>query len=107
MTGWLLDTNVVSELRRPKPDKLVLAFLRAQPFASLHVSAVTMAELRNGASVQSDDKRRAELERWLTETVRPMFATRILSIDEDIMLAWRLTIEKERQQSYRVRILTR
>ena len=61
---------------------------------------MTMAELRYGASSQSDDKRRAGLERWLAETVRPMFASRILSIDEEIMLAWRLMIESARRQNY-------
>lgn len=100
MTGWLLDTNVVSELRRPKPDRYVLAFLRAHPLEVLHVSAATKAELRHGAAMQADIARRQGLEQWLAETVRPMFASRILSIDEDVMLAWRQLIEAARQQNF-------
>ena len=46
MTGWLLDTNVLSELRRPKPERKVLAFVGGQPLDLLYVSAVTLAEIR-------------------------------------------------------------
>ena len=46
MTGWLLDTNVLSELRRPKPERKVLEFVGGQPLDLLYVSAVTLAEIR-------------------------------------------------------------
>ena len=46
MTGWLLDTNVLSELRRPKPERKVLEFVGGQPLDLLYVSAVTFAEIR-------------------------------------------------------------
>jgi len=46
VSGWLLDTNVLSELRRPRPDRKVLAFIAAQPIERLYVSAVTFAEIR-------------------------------------------------------------
>ena len=44
MTGWLLDTNVISELRRPKPQPVVVAFVAAQPLDRLFLSTVTLAE---------------------------------------------------------------
>ena len=48
MTGWLLDTNVLSELRRPKPERKVLEFIGGRPLDLLYVSAVTFAEIRFG-----------------------------------------------------------
>lgn len=96
MTGWLLDTNVLSELRRPKPDPRVTAFVAAQPLELLHVSAVTFAEIRFGIELVTEATRRAELNDWLTYKLRPMFEHRVLAITEDVMLKWRLLVEDGR-----------
>lgn len=48
MSGWLLDTNVLSELRRPKPDPNVVRFVSSQPMELLHVSVIVFAEIRFG-----------------------------------------------------------
>jgi predicted nucleic acid-binding protein len=48
VTGWLLDTNVLSELRRPRPDGRVIEFVSSQALDLLHVSVVTFAEIRFG-----------------------------------------------------------
>ena len=97
MTGWLLDTNILSELRRPRPERKVLAFVAAQPLELLHVSVVTFAEIRFGIEIVADAGRRAELNDWLTHKVRPMFEQRVLPISEDIMLKWRLLVEDGRK----------
>ena len=100
MTGWLLDTNVLSELRRPKPDRKVVAFIAAQPLELLYVSAVTLAEIRFGIEVVTDATKRAELNDWLAHKVRPMFKQRVLPITEDIMFKWRLLVEDGRKAGY-------
>jgi hypothetical protein len=97
VTGWLLDTNVLSELRRPKPDRKVVAFVAAQRLESLHVSTVTFAELRFGIELVSHASRRAELNDWLTHRVRPMFEQRVLAVTEDVMFKWRLLVEEGRK----------
>lgn len=97
MTGWLLDTNVLSELRRPRPDRKVVAFLAAKPIERLYVSAVTFAEIRFGIEIIADAARRAELNDWLTHKVRPMFEQRVLAISEDVMSKWRLLVEEGRK----------
>ena len=89
MTGWLVDTNVISELRRPKPDRNVLRFLRETAPASLHVSIVTLAEIRYGAELLEDPQQRALVEGWLEGTVRPIFAGRVLVVDEAVFLIWK------------------
>ena len=100
MTGWLLDTNVLSELRRPKPERKVLAFIAAQPLDLLYVSAVTLAEIRFGIERASGATRRAELNDWLALKVRPMFEERVLAVTEDIMFKWRLLVEDGRKAGH-------
>jgi predicted nucleic acid-binding protein len=97
VTGWLLDTNILSELRRPRPERKVLAFVAAQPLELLYVSSVTFAEIRFGIELVSDANHRAELNNWLTHKVRPMFEQRVLAITEDIMFKWRLLVEDGRK----------
>jgi len=93
VTAWLLDTNILSELRRPRPDTKVVAFISSQPLERLHVSIVTFAEIRFGIELVTDLGRRGELNDWLTHRVRPMFDGRVLPITEDIMLRWRLLLD--------------
>jgi predicted nucleic acid-binding protein len=100
VTGWLLDTNVLSELRRRKPEPKVVAFIGAQPLDSLYISTVTLAEIRFGIELVSDAGRRAELNDWLTHKVRPMFEQRILAVTEDIMFKWRLLVEDGRKTGH-------
>ena len=100
MTGWLLDTNILSELRRPKPERKVLAFIAAQPLDLLYVSSATIAEIRFGIELVGDANRRAELNDWLAHKVRPMFEQRILAITEDIMFKWRLLVEDGRKAGH-------
>ena len=100
MTGWLLDTNVLSELRRPKPERRVLAFVAAQPLELLHVSIVTLAEIRFGIENVSDANRRAELGEWLAHKLRPMFDGRVLPVSEDIIFKWRLLVEEGRKAGH-------
>ena len=100
MNGWLLDTNVLSELRRRRPEPKVIAFISAQPLELLYVSTVTLAEIRFGIELVSDANRRAELNTWLTHTVRPMFDQRVLAITEDILVEWRLLVEDGRKSGH-------
>ena len=97
MTGWLLDTNVLSELRRPRPHAKVLQFVSVQSLDLLHISVVTFAEIRFGIELLQDAGRRMELNDWLTNTLRPMFDERVLDVTEDIMLKWRLLVEDGRR----------
>lgn len=97
MTGWLLDTNILSELRRPKPERKVIAFVATQPLELLYASSVTFAEIRFGIELVADANRRAELNDWLAHKVRPMFEQRVLAITEDIMFKWRLLVEDGRK----------
>jgi len=98
--AWLVDTNVLSEGRRPRPEPRVTAFFNAQPLSSLNVSVVNFAEIRFGIESQPDPVRRALLQDWLTEKLRPAFAGRILPVTEEILLRWRLLMEAGRKSGH-------
>ena len=100
MTGWLLDTNVLSELRRPRPEAKVVRFVSAQPLDQLHVSVVTFAEIRFGIELIEDPARRMTLNDWLEQKLRPMFEQRTLEVSEDVMLKWRLLVEDGRKRNH-------
>jgi len=98
--AWLLDTNVLSELRRPNPEPKVVAFVAAQPLDQLYISVVTLAEIRFGIELVSQPSRRIVLSDWLAQKVRPMFYQRVLPITEDVMLKWRLLLEEGRKAGH-------
>jgi hypothetical protein len=64
---YLLDTNVVSELRRPRPHGGVVAWLKDRPSESLHISAVTLGELQAGVEFtrEQDGAKAIEIESWI------------------------------------------
>lgn len=94
---WLLDTNILSEIRRPRPEPKVLAFITSRPLDELYISAVTLAELRFGIERLDQGERREELSHWLAHTIRPMFNQRVLPVTEDIIFRWRVLMEEGRK----------
>ena len=100
MTGWLLDTNVLSELRRPRPNTRVLHFVSNHSAEQFYVSAATLAEIRFGIEQVEDASKRRLLMQWLEQTVRPLFGERALDIDEEILLRWRFIIEGGRKSGH-------
>ena len=100
MTGWLLDTNILSELCKPRPEPRVVRFIAARPLDDLFVSVVTFAEIRFGIERAPSLAQRAALHDWLTHRLRPMFARRTLPISEDVMFKWRLLVEEGRRAGH-------
>ncbi len=100
MKGWLLDTNIISELRRARPHAHVRAFVASRPLEELFISTITFAEIRYGIETVADPSRRSELTDWLTLKVRPMFEQRVLEVSEDVMFRWRLLVEDGRKAGH-------
>lgn len=88
MTGFLLDTNVVSELIRPKPDPCVVAWVRVQATDNLFLSTMTIGELMRGASKLGDTRRGARLKQWVKQDIVLQFKQRIVAFDEPAALQW-------------------
>lgn len=94
MSGFLLDTNVVSELTRAKPEPKVIEWIGATDESLLYLSVLTLGEIRKGIAMQPDSSRRAKLEAWLASDLVLRFAGRILIVDQNVADRWgRITAE--------------
>ena len=88
--GWLLDTNVVSELRKgPRAARAVRAWAHSVPPAACFLSRISIAEIRFGIARVTDPAFRAELDAWVRDGLLPWFGDRVLDVDDRVLLRWR------------------
>jgi toxin FitB len=97
---FLLDTNVLSEMSRPRPAPTVVTWLRNIPLDAMFLSDVVIAEIRFGTENIGNSARRDSLLNWLKNDVRPSFAGRILPVTEDVFVRWRWIVETNRRKGY-------
>ncbi len=88
MSGFLLDTNIISDLVRPKPEPKVTAWVAATDENLLYLSVLTLGEIRKGINSLKDASRRVALEAWLASDLLLRFAGRILPIDHAVADRW-------------------
>ncbi len=88
MNGYLLDTNVPSELTRTPVHHRVEQWLKNVNEETLHLSAISLGEIRKGTAILAQGAKRRELERWVEEILRPWFSGRILPVDDIIAERW-------------------
>lgn len=89
MTGYLLDTNVVSEVRKSRPAPVVVDWLRSAPSDAMWVSVLTLGELRRGAAslFERDEVRAAAIVGWI-DRLEDQFGDRVIDVDRGVMRAW-------------------
>jgi predicted nucleic acid-binding protein len=90
MSGYLLDTNCLSELVRLKPERRVTAWIEAVDESLLHLSVLTFGEIRKGLAALPQSKRRTNLETWVEVELRARFFGRILPVDIAVADRWGL-----------------
>ena len=86
--GWLVDTNLISELRRRDPDTNVRAWFALRPATELYLSVLTLGEIRKGVEALADSGRRTVLNQWLERELPVFFAARLLPIDAGVAHQW-------------------
>ncbi len=85
---YLLDTCVISELLKPRPDQRVIKWIDGHSEESMYLSALTVGEIQKGIAKLSDTKRKAVMQHWLDTDLRERFSERIISIDVDVAATW-------------------
>ena len=88
MSGFLLDTNVISELVKAKPEPRVAGWIENIDESLLYLSVLTLGEIREGITSLRDGARRLSLEAWLDRDLALRFSDRIISIDLDVADRW-------------------
>jgi predicted nucleic acid-binding protein len=96
MKGYLLDTNIPSEMRRIRPEPRLIEWLKAANDDELYLSVITLGEIWKGFTLLRDATRRTQLEEWLEKDVRDWFADRILPVNEAVAERWGV-LEGDRQ----------
>ena len=86
--NFLLDTNVVSEWVKPRPDPGVIEWLASADEDRLFLSVATLAELRYGIERLPAGRKSAQLQEWLETELRSRFEGRVVAIDETVAALW-------------------
>ena len=86
--SYLIDTNVLSELRRKSPDPGVVAWFLQRPPATLHLSVLTLGEIRKGIEGVGDEVRKQSLIDWLETDLPTFFTGRILDVNGAVADRW-------------------
>lgn len=88
MSGFLLDTLIISELVKPRPEANVTAWIETTDESLLYLSVLTLGEIRRGIAALPHSRRRATLEAWLDKDLRARFEDRILIVDQEVADRW-------------------
>jgi len=88
VSGFLLDTNVISELIKPRPESNVTEWVGGTDESLLYLSVLTLGEIRRGIAVLPQSRRRTSLEAWLEKDLPARFEDRILIIDQEVADRW-------------------
>lgn len=86
--NYLLDTNVLSEVQRPRPDAQVLAWLDQVDEDRTFLSVASVAEIAKGVAQLEEGRRKSALQQWLDVDLGARFGNRLLAIDRETALAW-------------------
>ncbi|MGX9576920.1 PIN domain-containing protein [Mesorhizobium sp. f-mel] len=98
MTRYLLDTNIISNVVKPRPSESLVAWMSSQRDEDLFIASLTLAEIRRGILEKPRGKKRDALDKWFSGSEGPqaLFANRILSFDDKAALTWAQLMAKGR-----------
>lgn len=105
MSGFLLDTNCISELVRPEPEPRVMDWMEAADETMLYLSVLTLGEIRKGLAGLPQGRRRMRLETWLEVDLQTRFAGRIMPISAGVADRWGLLAAETKRQGKTVSII--
>ncbi len=95
--SYLIDTNVLSELRRRQPDAQVVRWMAERPATTLYLSVLTLGELRKGVEGLMEEARKRRLLDWLEVELPAYFAGRIVSVDAAVADRWGRLLSQARR----------
>ncbi len=85
---WVLDTNVISELRRPKPNKRVTDWVSQQNSDDIWTCRICLVEIQSGIAMRATDDLSVELQHWYNGIVMPMFENKLFDISDETLMEW-------------------
>lgn len=85
---YLFDTNILSELKKAKPEKKVIEFVKSIDNSDIFISCITIGEIKRGIEICKDKDKAKDLNKWLENYLISEFEERIIDVDKNIMLRW-------------------
>ena len=85
---YLVDTNIISEMTKPKPNKGVAKWFASNFETDMFISVMSIGEIVFGIAKLTDENRKMKLSAWLDDVIDNGFSGRIIDIDTDVMTAW-------------------
>jgi predicted nucleic acid-binding protein len=98
VSGFLLDTNCISELVCARPEPRVVEWVESTDEQLLYLSVLTLGEIRKGLAALPQSKRRARLESWLEVELKGRFSGRVLSVNDAVADRWGLLAAQAKQK---------
>jgi predicted nucleic acid-binding protein len=95
--SYLLDTNVISETVRAKPNKLVMQWFEQAPDDALHISVLSLGEIRKGVELKAAGHQREALRLWLEHKLPYWFGPRLLPVCADVADKWGRLLGRQRR----------
>jgi toxin FitB len=105
VSGFLLDTNYVSELVRIAPDLRAVQWIETADERLLYLSVLTLGEIRKGLAGMPQGRRRTRLEDWLETDLQARFSGRILPIDWPVADCWGLITAQAKSEGFSLPIV--
>jgi predicted nucleic acid-binding protein len=105
MSGFLLDTNVISELVKPKPHLRVVRWVNQTDEDSLFLSVLTFGEIRKGIALLPQGPRKSRLESWLEKDLPERFLGKILAVTDRIADRWGLIAARTQSRGKPVHVI--
>lgn len=103
--SYLLDTCVISELVKLKPNRNVVTWLRSCPEEETYLSTITIGEIQKGISKLTESKKKAELQRWLDNDLIRRFDRRIIGIDQDVAKRWGVLVAQSETTGRKIPVI--
>ena len=103
--SYLLDTNVLSEFQKPRPDEAALDRLRRLEEEELYISVVSIGEIRRGIALLPPGRRKSTLDHWLSVGLLPRFEGRTLDVTPNVAQAWGETMAEAKRLGVAISIL--
>lgn len=94
---FLLDTNVVAEWVKPRPEPRVVSWLADIDEDRVFLSVASLAEIRRGVEAMPTGHRRDRLATWLADELPARFESRILDVDQRVALGWGIVMVRSRK----------
>jgi predicted nucleic acid-binding protein len=94
---WIFDTNLLSETKRPKPNREVSIWLSTLANEQIHTTTMNIAELEYGMHVSNDSMQKLEIAAWINRDLIPWLGDRIFTADQASLLRWRI-LSREREK---------